>query len=79
MSSEQQSPSQADEASDKMGLWSIIKSVFAAGLGVQSSANRERDFKQGNAKVFFVAGLIFTIIFIGSVYGVVKLVLANAG
>ena len=79
MSNEQHSPSQADETSDKMGLWSIIKSVFAAGLGVQSSANRERDFKQGNAKVFFVAGLIFTIIFIGSVYGVVKLVLANAG
>ncbi len=63
----------------KMGLWDIVKSVFAAGLGVQSSKNRERDFKQGNAKVFFVAGLIFTGIFIGSVYGVVQMVLANAG
>jgi hypothetical protein len=79
MSTEQNSSSQTDEQSKTMGLWPIIKSVFAAGLGVQSSANRERDFKQGNAKVFFVAGLIFTIIFIGSVYGVVKLVLANAG
>ena len=63
----------------KMGLWDIIRSVFAAGLGVQSSKNRERDFKQGNAKVFFVAGLIFTVIFIGSVYGVVQMVLASAG
>ena len=64
---------------DKMGLWDIIRSVFAAGLGVQSSKNRERDFKQGNAKAFFVAGLIFTVIFIGSVYGVVQMVLASAG
>jgi hypothetical protein len=79
MSTEQNPSSQTDEQSKTMGLWPIIKSVFAAGLGVQSSANRERDFKQGNAKVFFVAGLIFTIIFIASVYGVVKLVLANAG
>lgn len=64
---------------EKMGLWDIIRSVFAAGLGVQSSKNRERDFKQGNAKVFFVAGLIFTVIFIGSVYGIVQMVLASAG
>ncbi len=77
--SAEQSNGQPEEQSEKMGLWPIVKSVFAAGLGVQSSANRERDFKQGNAKVFFVAGLVFTVIFIGSVYGVVKLVLANAG
>ncbi len=62
----------------KMGLWDIIRSVFAAGLGVQSSKNRERDFNQGSAKVFFVAGLIFTVIFIGGVYGVVQMVLASA-
>jgi hypothetical protein len=77
--SAEQSNDQSEEQPEKMGLWPIVKSVFAAGLGVQSSANRERDFKQGNAKVFFVAGLVFTVIFIGSVYGVVKLVLANAG
>jgi hypothetical protein len=64
---------------DKMGLWDIVRSVFAAGLGVQSSKNRERDFNQGNAKVFFFAGLIFTVIFIGGVYGVVQMVLASAG
>ena len=61
-----------------MGFWDIVKSVFAAGLGVQSSKNRDRDFKQGNAKAFFIAGLVFTIIFIGSVYGVVQMVLATA-
>lgn len=64
---------------EKMGLWDIVRSVFAAGLGVQSSKNRERDFNQGNAKTFFFAGLIFTVIFIGGVYGVVQMVLASAG
>ena len=57
----------------------VIGSVFAAGLGVQSSKNRERDFKQGNFKTFVVAGIVFTLLFIGAVYGIVQLVLTNAG
>ncbi|NCF17068.1 MAG: DUF2970 domain-containing protein [Haliea sp.] len=57
----------------------VIGSVFAAGLGVQSSKNRERDFKQGRAGIFIAAGIVFTLIFIGTVYTVVQLVLENAG
>jgi hypothetical protein len=57
----------------------VIGSVFAAGLGVQSSKNRERDFKQGNFKTFVIAGIVFTLLFIGVVYGVVQLVLKSAG
>ena len=57
----------------------VVGSVFAAGLGVQSSKNRERDFKQGNFKTFVVAGIVFTLLFIGAVYGIVQLVLTNAG
>lgn len=57
----------------------VIGSVFAAGLGVQSSKNRERDFKQGRAGIFITAGVVFTLIFIGTVYTVVQLVLENAG
>jgi len=53
--------------------------VFAAGLGILSSRNRERDFKQGRAGVFIVAGIVFTLIFIGTVYAVVQLVLKSAG
>jgi len=59
--------------------WQVIGSIFAAGLGVQSSKNRERDFKQGRFGVFLAAGFLFTLIFIGSVYGVVQLVLNSAG
>nr|WP_236629744.1 DUF2970 domain-containing protein [Pseudohaliea rubra] len=56
----------------------MVSSVFAAGLGVQSSRNRERDFSQGRAGSFIVAGLAFTALFIGAVLTVVKLVLAGA-
>ncbi len=57
----------------------VIASVLAAGLGVQSSKNRERDFKQGRAGVFIAAGLIFTLLFIGTVFTVVQLVLSSRG
>lgn len=58
-----------------MRAWHVISSVFAAGLGVQSSRNRERDFKQGKAGVFIAAGLTFTLLFIAAVVIVVQLVL----
>ena len=57
----------------------VISSVFAAGLGVQSSKNRERDFKQGRAGVFIAAGIIFTLLFIGVVFTIVQIVLKSAG
>jgi hypothetical protein len=57
----------------------VLGSVLAAGLGVQSSKNRERDFKQGRAGIFIAAGIIFTVLFIASVYTVVQLVLNSSG
>ncbi len=56
----------------------VVSSVMAAGLGVQNSKNRERDFKQGRLGVFVVAGIIFTLLFIGAVALVVRLVLSGA-
>ena len=56
----------------------VISSIFAAGLGVQSSKNRERDFKQGRAGVFIAAGLIFTLLFIALMVVIVQLVLKGA-
>ena len=80
MTDQQHAPSEADNT-DKPAIkpWHVIGSVFAAGLGVQSSKNRERDFKQGRFGVFLAAGFVFTLLFIGSVYGVVQLVLRSAG
>lgn len=68
-----------DEDSKSLNPLQVVASVFAAGLGVQSSKNRERDFKQGRIGVFIVAGLTFTLVFIGAVAMVVQLVLKGAG
>ena len=62
-----------------MNTFQVVASVFAAGLGVQSSKNRERDFKQGRAGVFIAAGIIFTLLFIGTVITVVRVVLSSSG
>lgn len=73
-----QSAAQHDEKREQaVSIRNILQSVFAAALGVQSAENRERDFKQGNIKTFIIAGLIFTVLFIGGVFTVVQLVLAS--
>ena len=64
---------------DKLNPLQVVGSVLAAGLGVQSSKNRERDFKQGRVGVFIAAGVVFTLLFIGSVVFVVQMVLKGAG
>lgn len=61
----------------KPTLWEVIKSVLAAFFGVQSSQNRERDFTKGNPLHFIIIGIILTTIFVLTVYGVVRLVLAS--
>lgn len=72
---------QEQKPEDKQSLnpLQVISSVFAAGLGVQSSKNRERDFNQGRAGVFIAAGLIFTLGFIGVMVIIVQMVLKGAG
>jgi len=62
----------------KLTLWQIICSVFAAAFGVQSDKNRERDFKQAKPGTYIFAGVIFTILFVLVVIAVVKLVLSQA-
>ncbi len=56
------------------GVLSVIASTLAAAVGIQSSRNRERDFKQGNIWVFAISGLIFTVLFILTLVGIVRLV-----
>jgi hypothetical protein len=67
-----------DEPGEKLNLLQVVGSVLAAGLGVQSSKNRERDFKGGSFKTFLVAGIVFTAVFVGTIYLVVSTVLENA-
>ena len=77
---DEQNDTHDDEKEDKsLNPLQVVASVFAAGLGIQSSKNRERDFRQGRAGTFIVAGIVFTLLFIGTVYAVVRLVLKSAG
>jgi hypothetical protein len=76
---DQQQPPAEEKPSHKLNPLQVVISVLAAGLGVQSSKNRERDFKQGRAGTFIAAGLIFTVLFIGTVYAVVQMVLSGRG
>ena len=60
-------------------IWHIIISVVGAAFGVQSSKTRERDFTQGKPMNFIIGGIIFTIVFISTVFFVVSSVLSKAG
>lgn len=68
------SQQQQDSQKKRIGVKAVLSSVLAAALGVQSSQNRERDFNEGSAGVFIVAGIVFTVLFIAAVVGVVSLV-----
>ncbi len=76
---DQHQPGTEQQTEKKMKPLEVVSSVMAAGLGVQNSKNRERDFKQGRLRVFVAAGIIFTLLFIGTVAMVVQLVLRSAG
>jgi hypothetical protein len=67
------------ENQDNTTLLQVIGSVLMAGLGIQSSKNKERDFKQGNFKSFIIVGLAFTVLFVVAVATVVNTVLDSAG
>jgi len=60
-------------------LWDTVKSVLAAFFGVQSRANRVRDFTYGRPLHYIVIGLVMTALFVLILVGVVKLILAYAG
>jgi hypothetical protein len=72
-------PVEDEEQPDKLNPLQVVGSVFAAGLGVQSSKNRERDFKQGRIGVFIAAGITFTLLFIATMVIVVQMVLKTSG
>jgi hypothetical protein len=60
-------------------LWQTVTSVAAAFFGVQSSKNRERDFKRGKAAHFILVGLLATATFVTLVIMAVRLALHQAG
>ena len=57
----------------------VLGSVLASMFGVQSSRRREEDFVYGKPSHYIILGLLVTVIFILSVWGVVQLVMKLAG
>ena len=57
----------------------LLKSTMSAFIGVQSNANRERDFKHGKISHFIGIGLLFGLTFVCSIVAVVKVVIHFAG
>ncbi len=57
----------------------LLLSTFSAFIGIQSNANRERDFKYGKISHFILIGLLFGLVFILTIVGVVNIVLNLAG
>lgn len=63
----------------QLSFGQLFKSTLSAFLGVQSNANRERDFAQGRMSHFIWMGLIFGVVFVLTIIGVVQLVLHFTG
>ncbi len=68
-----------DNSKQRVTLLTVIGSLFAGWFGVQSNANRERDFTHGKASTYIYGGIIFAILFVLMVWGIVQLVMATAG
>jgi len=63
----------------KPGPLAVVGSIVSAAFGVQSSRNRERDFKHGRFRNYVVTALIFVGLFIATVFTIVQVVLKQAG
>jgi hypothetical protein len=63
------------ESPGKPSLWQVIGSVLAAGFGVQSQHNRERDFTGGSASQYIIVGIIATVLFVATLLGIISLIL----
>jgi len=59
----------------QLSFWQLLKSTLSAFVGVQSNANRERDFKHGKVSHFIWMALLFGLVFVLTLIGVVQLVM----
>ena len=69
----------AAEEKVEIGFWQLARSTLSAFLGVQSNANRERDFKHGKVSHFIIMALLFGALFVLTLVGIVQLVLHLTG
>lgn len=64
-----------DSEEMQLSFWQLLKSTLSAFVGVQSNANRERDFKHGKLSHFIWMALLFGLVFVLTLIGVVQVVM----
>lgn len=67
------------ETPPPLGFWATVGSVAASFFGVQSQANRERDFTRGKASHFIIIGVVMTLLLIAGLVAIVQWMLHRAG
>ena len=67
------------DENDQISFWQLLSSTLSAFIGVQSNANRERDFKHGKISHFIAIGLILGLAFVCTIIGVVQIVMHVTG
>ncbi len=72
-------PERQQEQERRLSWWQVLRSAVAAMFGVQRSEHHARDFAHGKAAPFIIAGVVLTLLFILTVYGVVRIVLHLTG
>jgi hypothetical protein len=72
--------SQPDDPTRRQGqsLFSVFRSVAASMFGVQSSRQHKEDFRHGKVSTYIAVGLIATVLFVLTIWGVVQLVVRIA-
>ena len=61
---EQKPQPEPRENQGDVNFLTVIGSVFRAWFGVQTEANRKRDFSSNNPMPFIVAGIVFALVMI---------------
>jgi Protein of unknown function (DUF2970) len=64
----------AEAEAEPLTLPQVMGSVLAAGFGVQSKQNKERDFTRGKPLHFIIAGLTFTVALLAALVTIVIVV-----
>ena len=57
----------------------VLGSVLASMFGVQSNRKREQDFTHGKPSQYIIIGLLVTVVFILTIWGLVSVVMKLAG
>ena len=72
-------PEEKNDAAKAPAFLDVLGSVLAAMFGVQSNRKRTADFTHGKPSQYIIIGLMVTVLFVLTIWGVVKLVMKFAG